>query len=189
MTRAQVIAKLGFDPEGQVDTPRPGSIDSRKFGSVPPLDESQATALASADGGLRITLFDRLASRSDLNEAADLQAGDDDLMVFVMVFAERKAELEQSITLKDYAKFAVDKIASAMPAPRRGIEQPLTIGGLPALERELHGIVGGYELGYLITAVESPDAFYQIVIYTTRYRWGQYEGTIKRMSRSFTVVN
>lgn len=180
-----VIRALGFDPEGPVESPRPEEIDATRFQSLPPLDESHSVTLHSSDGVASITVFDRMVALSDLNAAAQIQAGAHDLNVFTIVMNEAKTSFSDTPNLDAYLQLSVANLQQTLGFARVGETVAMQVGAHAARQVHLSGIAAGLEVEYLVTVVDGGETLHQIISFTSRYRWGTYLPTLQRIALSF----
>ena len=119
-----------------------------------------------------------------LNDNASLQFGDSASDAYVMVLRDDRTKLGDW-NLARHSMIMVAQLLTSVGLP--DVNGPLTleIGGNPARQYEITGDAGDMRISYLHTTVESPDAYTQVVAWTTAPRWAENAGTLRSIVSSF----
>ncbi len=107
-------------------------------------------------------------SKMELNDDADIELGNRDLHQYLIVVTDDKADLATNL-----GRFAQDGVATLTRGLRsKQISAPrhLQIGGRPALQYEIHGVVDTTRIVYWHTSVEGVDHYYQVIAWTVASR-------------------
>ncbi|MFD3270922.1 PsbP-related protein [Paenibacillus dendritiformis] len=124
----------------------------------------------SADSRMELTLTANWMEYS-LNEEAEISAFYPAENEFVIVIPEAREEMVSDIeTLEDYYDLLNEYNYSEF-APGGPVEEPksVIINGLPALQFEIQGVSEDKEkIAMLITLIESPQQFTQVIFWTTQ---------------------
>lgn len=125
-----------------------------------------------------------------LNPAAILGVSNAVDEVYVMVLRESKANFSSSIGLSDYTGFIYAGLEATVPGlaiitPAQG----LNVNGLPAQQQYLSATMGGNDIVYAVTTVESNDYFYAIYSSTAKSRFEKNKPVLLKVSESFAEHN
>jgi hypothetical protein len=138
----------------------------------------------ATDGRSRMSVPGSWSKQTDLNEKADLQAGNRITAEFVIVLTEAKedfAEMDPAKLLEHH----VSGLEKTLASPTRVPTATAQVGAYRAAQAELHGTSGNLNLVYLITAVEGPKYFHGIIAWTTRSRWAEAKPVFDRTIQTF----
>jgi hypothetical protein len=100
-------------------------------------------------------------SKVQLNHDADVQVGNIDLHQYLIVVPDNKAEL--ATNLGRFARTGVDTLTRGLRGTQVSGPRPLRVGGRPALQYEVHTVVGTTCIVYWHTSVEGVAHYYQVV--------------------------
>ncbi len=103
-------------------------------------------------------------SKMALNDAADIQFGNSALRQYLIVVTDDKADL--AITLGRFARDGVDTLTRGLRSKQISAPRHLRVGGRPALQYEIHGVVGTTRIVYWHTSVEGISHYYQVIAWT-----------------------
>lgn len=98
---------------------------------------------------------------------ATLYAGNTFRYEYLLIIAEPKVTLDETINGESYARLASNSTTQALTAGSCGRLQPTEINGMSAWQCEISGWDGDTEIAYFNTYVEAPRHFYQILAWTT----------------------
>lgn len=103
----------------------------------------------------------------------DLEAPDATLQVenlfaeeYLIIIPDAKVELGDDFLLEEFAEIASGQTLESVGEGEGGELVELEIGGLPAFQREVRGIIEGNDISYHLTYLEGEDYFYQIMAWT-----------------------
>jgi hypothetical protein len=102
---------------------------------------------------------------------------------YVIVIREGREDFDGK--LEDYARLVESNMASAIGDTKGGGLQSVTIGTQPALQRILRGRVDKVNIAFLLTCVETEDAFCQVLTWTLASREQNGMPVLKKVVDSF----
>lgn len=128
----------------------------------------QPSVVFSDSGDTLLRPGEKLHVRSDLNDQATLQLANPLEELYLVVISEPRPQLPDGATLEKYREAALNNIAKATQAMKQGEPKELQINGHRALQTQFSATVPGIEprVTYVLTTVESPAAFHQILGWT-----------------------
>jgi hypothetical protein len=145
---------------------------------------SDANEVASADGNTRVQVPENWSKLKDLNDAAEIQAGNRSKDQYILVLSENKADLA-AITLRKHHQITRDAMLKKMTNVSASEPVDLTINGQPALQDEITGTQEGTNIVFLHTTVEGDKHFHQILAWTSKSRWDEYKEKLREVTRTF----
>lgn len=110
----------------------------------------------------------------------------DDLGIAVQ--REAREDFEPGMTLDEYKQLLIDYTFndfSDISITDMGYRE---VNGLPALLFTVSGYTGGIKVKALVAALESPDNFYKVTSWTSRYNFEQREQQIEQLVTSFRTT-
>lgn len=105
-----------------------------------------------------------------LSAQATLKFSDFSNEVFLLVIEEDKSELQRNgITpsAREYYAYILESISSSIENFEIVSEKTTKINGLPAMTCEINGTYSDHTLYYIFSVVESENAYYQLLAWTT----------------------
>lgn len=136
-------------------------------------------------GKIQVELPKGWEEMPDLHESADIEAGSKSADAYLVVVSERKSILPPQ-TLEYYSQFTRDGLVRTMSFPQHLGPRRKRIGGLAALQYEIRAIGKfGTRLVELHTALESPEYFHQVVLWTSAERFKANEPEMLAIVESF----
>lgn len=156
-------------PTAQTPGATPGS---RTFYSTDGLD-----SLELADGWQPLDIVD--ASMAYIHHRQDIG---------IAVQREAREAFEPGMTLEEYKQLLVDYTFNDftdVSITELGYRE---VNGLPALMFTVTGYTGGINVKALVAALESPDNFYKVTSWTSRYNFEQREQQIEQLVTSFRTT-
>jgi Domain of unknown function (DUF4190) len=140
--------------------------------------------IVSSNGNARLTVPKDWSELSDLNAAAELQAGNRSKEQYVMILTENKADFED-MTLQRHHQLTREAMLQKMKNASGTEAVELTIDGQPAMQDELTGTQDGMNIVFLHTTVEGDKGFHQILAWTSKSRWDGQKEHLREITRSF----
>jgi hypothetical protein len=140
--------------------------------------------VVSSDGTTRLRVPRDWGKLKELNDAAELQAGNKSKEQYVIVLSENKADFD-NITLQKHHQATRDGMVAKMKNPSASGPVEVTIGGRPALQDEISGTQDGTNVVFLHTTVEGRESFHQILAWTLKSRWEQHKEKLHEVTRTF----
>jgi len=141
-------------------------------------------SLFSSDGGTQITLPSGWSQLKDLNDKAELQAGNMLQEMYLIVLTEAKEDFVD-MTRKKHSEMTRSILIQSLTSPEMVGPSEIKVGGNPAVQYEIRGVMNNIKVTYLHTTVESPKNFHQVLAWTLRSRFTKNETTLQRAIASF----
>lgn len=138
----------------------------------------------SADGKSRIEIPKDWKKLNELNDAAEIQAGNKTREQYLIVISENKADLSD-FTLSKHHQTTRNAMLQKMENASASEATELSIDGKPALQDEISGTQEGTKIVFLHTTIDSPDSYHQILAWTTKARWDKHKDRLEQVTRSF----
>ena len=123
------------------------------------------TTIVSADGKSQISAPGTWRKLDNLNEQADLQAGNPRQEQYLMVLTESKADLAD-VDLEAFAELVLGGLTGNLQSVTVSEPRNITIGDRPAIQYEVRGTLERINGVYLLTCVEGQEDFHQILAWT-----------------------
>lgn len=152
-----------------------------------PLSEDIAKTFVSPDGDVQLDVPE--GWEEDLtvsNPSADFILSSADMMKYLMVIRDAKADLTDELTLNEYQELLEEMTKTT------GIEEyesttpvSLEINGSDAVQYEVVGSIQGVKLHYLYTIVESDDYFHQIMLWSDQSMFPSQKELFEEISASY----
>lgn len=101
----------------------------------------------------------------DLNEAAEIQVGNEEENAFLIVLIELKEDLF-GWNLDRHSHVTLGTLLAGVDLPKISGPKPIKVAGFPAVQYEIRGASGGSNIVYLHTTVETPQLFAQVLAWT-----------------------
>ncbi|WP_432775297.1 RDD family protein [Brevibacillus gelatini] len=153
------------------------------FAKTPPKKET----FYSADQTLQIYAYSDWKA-SSLPPDASLAISNPIADKHLFVFPDAKNELESPFTLQQYTDAVMTNLYDKLSEPSAGSLVRLTVDGHLSAQFTMQGTVEGENVAYLVTVVETPTHFYQIMCVTQARKFDDLEAELKEISSSFHVV-
>ena len=139
----------------------------------------------SPDGKFQVTVPGSWREDTQLHEEAEIEVSNRLDETYVIVLTEGKEDFADGLTLATFAGMSRDQLTGNIESPEATDPAPTTVGGRPAMQYTMHGVVDNMKATYLITAVETPQHFHQIVTWTLRSRFDKNEKVLRQVTESF----
>jgi len=104
---------------------------------------------------------------------------------YLLVITENKKDFADQVTLAKYGKVVTAAIERKLTTPTIGAATALTIGGRPALQYEVHGVLDLFKLGYLVTVIDGVGYYHQVLAWTSESKFGGARGSLGHIVESF----
>ncbi|TKI58695.1 RDD family protein [Brevibacillus antibioticus] len=142
----------------------------------------------SKDKKFQITASSDWRKDSALHDEAGIEISNRISEKYVVVLSESKQDLDSSFTLQDYAQVIESNIQEA--AENLSIDKPIrtVVDNQVAIQFIAKGDVGGIKLAYIVTLVETPTHFHQIMAWTKQSRFASLKQELQKVSGSFREV-
>lgn len=142
--------------------------------------------LVSKDGRHRIVVPGSWKAMSDLNEEADVSAGNLFAEQYVVVLAEAKEKVGTG--LDTYSRLAADSIAGTLEQATQGEVSEHLVSGHRALRRQISGRINRLDVIYLHTCVETQEHLTQILCWTLKGRETRTLPIFEQVTATYTVT-
>ncbi|MFC7393805.1 hypothetical protein [Scopulibacillus cellulosilyticus] len=139
----------------------------------------------SNDGNSAIKLPADWRTESNLNPDASIQASNTANEEYLVIISEPKSHFNNGFKLKDYYNIVIKNMNNAVQNASSTKPVSIKINQKPALQYELSGEVENIKLSYLVTLVESPDGFHQVIFWTLKPRMNDNRQFFKDAAETF----
>ncbi len=146
---------------------------------------SQPVVLKSSNGKSELTIPGGWREDSALNDQAVLKASNRLEELYAIVITDTKEDMSDGMTLDKYAVLMRDNMSKNVTSPETTEPVPTTVNNYPARQCELHGAIKDIKASYIITAVETPGNFHQIITWTLRSRFDQNQAVLRSVTQTF----
>lgn len=143
------------------------------------------TVLKSPDGKFQLTVPGGWKENASLNDKADIKAANQLEEMYVIVLTEGKTDFTDEMTLDQFTDITRESMISNLTSPDSTPPQPVTINGNAARQYQVQGSVKNVKLAYLITTVETPAHFHQVITWTLGSRKDKNQTTLQQVAGSF----
>jgi hypothetical protein len=146
------------------------------------------TVLTSADGNFQLTVPPGWQQESGLNPEAVIQAANRSGKMYAMVISESKQDFTGETKLAEFTSLTRNIMLGRLSSPEATEPKPTTISGNSALQYELRGVVQGLNLMYIVTTVETPQHYHQVITWTQPSQIDNNRSTMLEVTQSFKEV-
>ncbi|HKQ52767.1 MAG TPA: hypothetical protein VJT74_10385 [Pyrinomonadaceae bacterium] len=141
--------------------------------------------LTSPDGRFQLTVPGDWRKETQLNEQASIQASNRVRETYVVLLSESKSDFTDEMSLERFTSLTRGNMMAGVRSAESAEPQPTNVSGNPALQYEIRGGVEGLNVVYIITTVETPEHYHQIITWTLPSRLEQHRPTLLDVTRSF----
>lgn len=145
----------------------------------------QPTVLTSKDGRFQLTIPGGWRADSSLNAQATIGGSNALSEMYVAVITESKGDYAKDFGLREYTRLIRDQMMKVVKESTATEPSATTINGHPAMQYELRGTVERVSIAYLMTIVETPKDFHQVVTWTLPSRFDKNKETLQQVTASF----
>ncbi len=126
-----------------------------------------------------------------LNTEADLQIYNPRKEKYFMALLESKEDFIDftDFSLQAYYEIVTEPFISSVDTPNQGDVKEVTINGNKALQYTLEGVVDNINIVYLVTVIETPTHYGQLMAWTLKSKWDEYSDEYTNLTDSFKEVN
>lgn len=146
---------------------------------------AKPTVLKSPDGKFQLTVPGGWRENSALNDKAEIKAANPLEEMYVIVLSEAKTDFTDEMTLDQFTNITRESMISNLTSPDSSPPLPVTISGNAGRQYEIKGTVKNVNLAYLITTVETPAHFHQVITWTLLSRKDKNQTTLQQVAGSF----
>lgn len=150
------------------------------------IDKTQPPkVVTSPDGKTQLTVPGAWEERSDLNEEANLQAGNPVAEQYAIVISESREDFTADMTLENFAKLTQENAKTVIKDGVVSEPTSLTINGYPVKQFEISGSMQNINAKWIYAIVETPKNYHQIMAWTLASRYEQNKPVLLEVINSF----
>lgn len=142
--------------------------------------------MTSKDGSFSIEVPGSWKSMPELNEDAQIAAGNSIRDVYAMVIPNPRSDYEG--TFDEFDKLVLEVLLASVEKPEVSASESLTIQGRPARRRRVEGTIEKTRVAYHLVTIETKDTYYQLMAWTMPSREATMRPTIDEVIQSFTAA-
>lgn len=155
-----------------------------------PAPSQGETVLSSTDNELELVVPEGWVTQTELHNEAQIQAANLEKETYTIVLSEEKTTLPEDLTLERHSELTRGLLVENLADPTvTGPTEVTEINGQPALQYEIVGSIGGIEVAYLHTTVETSDRFTQILAWTLPEQLEANKAELQTVTGSFRVAD
>lgn len=147
-------------------------------------DDSPTQPVAAEDGSVRMSIPASWSVVTGLNDIASIQVANTAEDVYGMVISETA---EDFADFPAYSKLAFESFTENIESPRITGPDTLVIGGRPALQYDISGVISGLRIAYLYTLADAGDTYSQVVLWSTQSKSKQYRSVFQAIANTFSA--
>ncbi len=144
--------------------------------------------IISKDKICKLTIPEHWKILKGLNDGAVIQVGNTAREEYLMVLVDPKENVDESVTLKEYANGVTDKVVGALKNGYKKEPAELKINGLNAIWYKIYGTSGQIKLIYLHTTLEGEKTYYRVVGWTVPSKANEAMGVLRKAVSTFAEV-
>ncbi|WP_232695998.1 LptM family lipoprotein [Brevibacillus daliensis] len=123
-----------------------------------------------------------------LHPESDLEIYDPQKEKYFMALLESKEDFTDS-SLQKYYDTVTESFVSSLDTPKQGDVKEVTINGNKALQYTLEGTSDNLNVAYLVTVIETPTHYGQLMVWTLKSNWDGYKDEYTNLINSFKEAN
>lgn len=127
-------------------------------------------------------------ANGELHPESDLEIYNPQKEKYFMALLESKEDFTDS-SLQTYYDAVTEPFVSSLDTPNQGDVKEVTINGNKALQFTLEGTLDNINIAYLITVIETPTHYGQLMAWTTKSKWDEYKDEYTNLINSFKEEN
>jgi len=158
----------------------PGEVALPETRELPP--SQPANLIEAPDRSSQVVLPKGWEPAPDLNPQAQIQAANPEQQMYLVVRSQPKADLD-SLTKEAFSEQARQNLVDQLTqVEQQGPSDRITqVAGFPAVQYEIRGALNDIGVVYLHTTVETPDAFTQILTWTSPADFARNEAAMQEL--------
>lgn len=145
----------------------------------------QPKVVRSADGRFQLTVPGSWREDPELHEEAEIEVSNRLSEMYVVVLTESREDFADNVDLAEFASMSRGQLTSNIQEPEATEPVSASVGGYPAMQYTMNGVVDNLKAAYIVTLVETPEHYHQIVAWTLRSRFGANEAGLRGVIQSF----
>jgi hypothetical protein len=143
------------------------------------------TVLKSPDGKFQLTVPAGWSPEPALNANAEITAANKLKEMYAIVLIESKNDFPKDITLDKFTDLNRNSMMTQAATQEASSPEPVTINGNDGRQYTLEGTVKNVKIAYLITTLETPGHYHQIITWTLPSKFDENKNTLKQVTESF----
>lgn len=145
----------------------------------------EPSVLKSEDGKFQITVPGTWRKNFPASTDAEIAAGNPLDETYVLVLIESKVDFTEETTLDTYTDIVRKAMIEKLTEPKSSAPVSVAINGHAARQYQIQGATDNVKIAYIVTTVETPEHYNQIVAWTLISRLEQNRGTLQTVTESF----
>ena len=142
--------------------------------------------IKSGDGRFQVTVPSSWREDPSLHERAGIRASNGRQELYIIVLTEGKDRFPENMTLEGFTTITRDNMLKKVGSPQATPPHSVTVSDTyPGMQYGMQGVVDNVPVAYLITDVETPKDFHQIITWTLRSRIDQNEAALQKVTNTF----
>jgi hypothetical protein len=105
--------------------------------------------------------------------------------MYVIVITEPKADFTSEMTLDEFTKITRDSMLSNLGSSEGTSPSLISVNGNSGEQYELQGSVKNVKLAYVVTTVETPAHYHQVITWTLGSRLDKNRATLQKVIATF----
>ena len=140
----------------------------------------------SGNGRFQLTVPSGWSEDPELHKTAGIRASNRMQEMYVIVISEGKEKFADDATLEQFTTVTRDSMLKKVGSGRATSPVEVLVGETySGLQYGMQGVVDDAEFAYLVTNVETPKDFHQIIAWTLRSRIAQNETKLQELVNTF----
>ncbi|WP_426347977.1 hypothetical protein ACPWSR_09395 [Alloiococcus sp. CFN-8] len=149
-----------------------------------PLENGKS--FSSDDDVIEVTVPEDWEEIDNLNSSANLQIGNLQKEQYTIAISELASDFSDSFGLQEYYDAIIPPMQQNITNAEVSDIENVKIDGNDAIQFHLTGEVDNIKITYLITVIKSQDYFHQIISWTLKSMYTEYEDLYKSIAGSLT---
>jgi len=145
-------------------------------------DNTPVQPVAAEDGSVRMSIPASWSVVTGLNDIASIQVANTAEDVYGMVISE---PTEDFADFPAFSQLALEAFTTNIESPRITGPDTLVIGGRPALQYDISGVISGLRIAYVYTLTDGGSTYSQVVLWSTQSKSKQYRSVFQAIANTF----
>ena len=152
------------------------------------LGEPKVIKSGEGSGSFQVTVPADWREDPELNENAAIRASKRRDELYIIVFSDSKEELRDAVMLDEFTKVASSELAKSFKSTEVTTPVPVLVNGTyPGMSYRIYAEANNHKVVYLITNVETPQAFHQIITWTLLELIDRNQSKLQQVTDTFKV--
>ncbi len=144
--------------------------------------------ITSTDGKCQLTVPASWSPQKDLNDDANIQAGNLLAEQYTVVISETKVDFTDDMDLNGFTEIVRKGIGETIKTPIVSEIRPLMVNGYPAVQFDVTGSVDNIKARWLYTIVDTPKNYHQILAWTLNSKYEANKPVFLEVINSFKEI-